>query len=308
MSKPTITQSQKRFQESVGQLFSQTETNSSSKCVFIKSSTDTGVIRNGGRNGARFAPQSFLSTFKKFSMTQDLKQWSFLEVEVSNQDAEEVNFHLSQIKEAERISQIFKSNPSAKICHLGGGHDHIYPLLKGISADYSNVIVINIDAHADTRTDENFHSGTPFRQFAEEFSGHFQLYQIGLHPFANSLSTLTPFNKSETQILWRRDISAESLARFFASIAAQVKPKTLVVFSIDADAMNAAEVPGVSAVNPAGLTSAELMLCWTSYSKLPLQHSPIMGIYELNPMYDTLASISMRAMGSFVFETFLEKR
>ncbi|MFP5387174.1 MAG: hypothetical protein ACLGHN_13935, partial [Bacteriovoracia bacterium] len=69
MTKPSNSQSLKRFQESLGHLFS--SDTGKKKCLILKSSSDIGVIRNGGRNGARFAPQSFLSTFKKFSQCEE---------------------------------------------------------------------------------------------------------------------------------------------------------------------------------------------------------------------------------------------
>ncbi len=304
MTKPPISQSQKRFQESVGALFSKSDASDGAQCLFLKSSTDIGVIRNGGRNGARFAPQSFLSTFKKFSQNKTLSELAFYDFEVANHDEEATDFHLAQKKEAERISAILKSRPSSRICHLGGGHDHIYPLLTAVSKTFEKVIVINIDAHADTRTDEEFHSGTPFRQFANEFSGEFHLFQIGLHPFANSFSTLSPLNKAQGKTLWKKEMNKESVEQFFAHIKKVMTPKTLVIFSLDADALVGSEVPGVSAVNPGGLTRTELLEVWECYRKLPLEHLPVMGIYELNPLYDTLSSFSMRTIASFVFESF----
>ena len=300
MTNPSPTQSQKRFQESLAPLF---EKNSSEKqCIFLKSSSDVGVIRNGGRNGARFAPQSFLSTFRKFSQTETLKAYSFKDIEVSRIDEEKEDFHKAQAEEAKRISDVLAQYPKAKICHIGGGHDHVYPLLKALSPRFQKVIVINIDAHADTRTDENFHSGTPFRQFSNEFEGEFHIFQIGLHPFANSFSTISPLPKGVTEAIWRKDVSVKSLMDMFLKIEKLVDEKSAVIFSLDADAITGFEVPGVSAVNPDGLSKKELSEIWELYAKLPLKHAPILGIYELNPLYDSLASLSMRTLGSFVFE------
>lgn len=300
MTKPEITQSQKRFQESVGALFNENRPTS----LFIKSSTDMGVIRNGGRNGARFAPRSFLSTFKKFSQDLNLKEQSFLEFEVGDEAHEKQNFHEAQLAEATRIEKILKDHPGSKVCHIGGGHDHIYPLLRAYSQQYKKIVVLNIDAHADTRTDTEFHSGTPFRQFSEEYSGEFHIFQIGLHPFANSFSTLSPLSKGKSVELWRKDLTAENLNKLFKQVSDVTDDKTLVVFSLDADALNGFEVPGVSAVNPAGISRAELLDLWKRYVGLKLSHAPVLGVYELNPLYDSLAAISMRNMASFVFEGF----
>ncbi len=304
MTKPSITQSQKRFQESVGALFSKADRIPKNTCLFLKSSSDIGVMRNGGRNGARFAPQSFISTFKKFAQNQTMNELAFFDIEVSSVEEEEFNFHEAQLNESLRIEAAMKDHPGSKVIHIGGGHDHVYPLLKASSAKYKNVVVINIDAHADTRTDEHFHSGTPFRQFANEFQGQFHLFQIGLHPFANSFSTLTGLEKGKMEVLWMKDVNEANISSLFKKIAAVVNDETLVVFSIDADALSGNEVPGVSAVNPAGLTRAQLLSIWAHYSALKKNHLPVMGIYELNPVYDSLASVSMRTMASFVFETF----
>lgn len=301
MPKPEISQSQKRFQESLGALFSIEAQKSDHSCLFLKSSSDQGVIRNGGRNGARFAPQSFLSTFKKFSQTQELKKYHFVELEVSDEDRERSDFHLSQAEETTKILRAIEKHQNAFLCHIGGGHDHIFPLLSALGKKFDEIIVINIDAHADTRTDLNFHSGTPFRQFANNYVGKFHLFQIGLHSFANTESTLSPLEKGKETILWSHELSAENLKNLFKTIEKEVSPKTAVVFSLDCDALSGATVPGVSAVNPSGVTQAELKIIWDFYRALPLSHSPILGIYELNPLYDTLASLSMRTIGSFVF-------
>jgi formiminoglutamase len=262
-----------------------------------------GVERNGGRNGARFAPKSFLSYFKKLNLTPTTAQHFFQEVEVASEALERIDFQLAQHEESQQISQILKKWP-VPFCHIGGGHDHIYSLLKALSLQTKKIIVINVDAHADTRTDEDFHSGTPFRQFSQEYQGDFHLFQIGLHPFANSASTLTPLSKGKMHLFWRKDLSnSEKLTTFFAHISQLIDPDTKVIFSLDADAMTGSEVPGVSAVNGEGLTRAELSLLWSFYQKLPLPHSSILGIYELNPLYDSLSMQSMRVLGSFVFET-----
>lgn len=304
MTNPSYTQSQKRFQESIAPLF-RPGTSSSKKCLILKSSSDVGVIRNGGRNGARFAPQSFLSTFKKFAANTIVRDYSFEDFEVANPDEERQDFHSAQLKQSERIKKILneQKDNNARIVHLGGGHDHIYPLLSALGSGYQKIIVINVDAHADTRTDEQFHSGTPFRQFAKDYQGSLLLYQVGLHPFTNTFSTLSPLERGYTEILWKKNLNEENINNLFEKIKTEMDDTTAVIFSLDADALAGHEVPGVSAVNPDGLTKNELLKLWRGYQELTLKHGTILGIYELNPVYDTLAGISMRTTGSFFFET-----
>jgi formiminoglutamase len=303
MTKPSNSQSQKRFQESIAALFSKSGDSNQNSCLFLKSSSDIGVIRNGGRNGARFAPQSLLSFFKKLAINKTMSKFVFIDEEVSNSTEEEADFHSAQDKEAQRIAHQLKTYPSSRICHIGGGHDHVYPLLIALARNHKKIIVVNIDAHADTRVDEHFHSGTPFRQFAQNFEGDFHLYQIGLHPFANSSSTLSPLGKGQSEILWKNNLNSSSLSDFFKRIEANVDESTLVLFSLDADALDGSVIPAVSAVNPNGLSRSELSDIWKLYSSLPFNHPPVMGIYELNPIYDTLSGLSMRTIASFLYET-----
>lgn len=305
MTKIPHTQSQKRFSESIGARFLlPTDHTTQDSLLFLKSSSDEGVIRNGGRNGARFAPQSFLSVFKKLSLDDGSRGYTFHEVEVASSWEESEDFSLAQDKEAKRIDEALKAHPHSRICHLGGGHDHVYPLAMALSQSFTKVVIINLDAHADTRTDASPHSGTPFRQFSQNFPGEFHLFQVGLHPFANSESTLQKLEKGQMSILWRRELdNDEKYEAFFGAIHKVVDEKTLVIFSIDADALDGSIVPGVSAVNAYGLKREHLLRLWQDYRKLGFLHTPVMGIYELNPVFDTLSMMSMRTLASFVYES-----
>jgi formiminoglutamase len=297
MMKDINTQSQKRASEALGCLFG---TKAKKKFVFLKSSSDEGVIRNGGRNGARFAPQSLLSTFKKLNRLDSHSDICFEELEVSDSDLEKKDFPSSQLAESQKIATHLSATHPSWLCHLGGGHDHIYPLLTALGKTHKKILVLNIDAHADTRTDDAASSGTPFRQFAEEFEGTFHLVQIGLHPFANSISTLSPLKKGEMKIIWKKDVS--ELKKSLEALKLLVDKDTLVIFSLDADALKGEQVPGVSAVNGDGLSLDDLEKIWEFYRAL-VPHHPIIGIYELNPVYDSLSSLSMRSLSGFLYKT-----
>lgn len=300
MTKPLNTQSEKRKTESLSSRFGSTE---GKRVVFLTSSSDAGVVRNGGRNGARFAPKSLLSFFRKLALDTKASELSFTESEVSSQEEELKDFNEAQKKESQRIAGIMQADPKARIIHIGGGHDHIYPLLKTFSHK-KRVIVLNLDAHADTRTDDEAHSGTPFRQFAHEYAGDFHLFQLGLHVFANSQSTLSELPKGKMHVLWRKDMMEEAKwAAFFEEMKSLIDSDTAVIFSLDADAMAGELVPGVSAVNGLGLKTNELFQAWQMYRALPLPHEPVLGIYELNPVFDTLSGMSMRFMSNFIWIT-----
>lgn len=305
MTKPSPTQSQKRLEESLAPLFE--KENAKRELLVLKSSSDVGVMRNGGRNGAKWAPQSLLSVLRRMTQDQSWSRTALKEREVANVTEEIEDFTEAQLRQSDRIRELL-GQTKGPILHLGGGHDHIYPLLRALGTRHSRIIVLNVDAHADTRTDDQPHSGTPFRQFAQEYSGDFHLFQAGLHPFANSFSTLTPLPKGSMQILWKNELKDDLKRRaFFAALKTLVTPKTAVVFSLDADAVDGSEVPGVSAVNGDGLALAELEQLWMEYRGLiGADSAPIMGLYELNPVYDSVSQLSMRKMAAFLFGSLRE--
>lgn len=303
MSKNDLTQSQKRFSESLAQQFTENSTNQQNieNILFLKSSSDIGVMRNFGRNGAKYAPKALLNILKKFTLTPRLKTFQFSELEVSNESLETENFSQSQNIEAQNIESILKNNPHKALYHIGGGHDHIYPLLKSYEALGSReIIVINIDAHADTRIDDIHHSGTPFRQFDNEFQGIFKLYQIGLNRFANSFSTLSPLENGVMKVLWKDQLEDWNLVeRFFQEI--NPSKEAVIIFSLDADCLSGFEVPSVSAVNPSGISLSFLEKLFLLYLGILKNKSPIVGIYELNPTFDTNSSLGLRTIGAFIF-------
>lgn len=299
MTKPTNTQSEKRKSESLASRFSEKASKNENDVIFMKSSSDEGVIRNGGRNGARFAPQSLLSFFKKFNLNSKLAPKNFLELEVSDSALERKDFNEAQAVETGKIQKILAAYSQATVFHLGGGHDHVYPLLSALGKKHQDIIVINIDAHADTRADDESHSGNPFRKFSDSFNGKFHLVQVGLHPFANSMSTMAPLKQGKMSVIWKDEISKEKLS---ALITKEIKPDTFVLFSLDADALCGHLVPGVSAVNGDGLNLDELKMIREFYSELTLSHRPLVGIYELNPVYDTLSALSMRTMAGLLYD------
>lgn len=298
MTKIPNSQSQKRFLESIGSLFDSLETNKHD-VIFLCSPSDVGVERNGGRNGARLAPQSLISQFKKLSINNHWKDRKIISIQVSDEKLERSDFNQAQRLEAENIQRNLDFTSS--ICHIGGGHDHVLPLLMAVGKTFNKIIVVNIDAHADTRIDDESHSGNPFRKFADLFDGTFELFQIGLQDFANSKSTLTPLPKNKMEVLWRNELANEDALKSFLS-RIQIDPKTALIFSLDCDALSGTEVPGVSAVNGYGLTAQDLRKIWKHFKEIPTEHGPLIGIYELNPVYDSVSMLSMRTISNFIFE------
>ena len=274
---------------------------SEAESLLLKFSSDIGTVRNCGRRGSSFAPTAIINIVKKLALHTS-ESWS--DIEVSDPEMEELSFDQAQTDTMRKLETIFESYPKVKkYIYLGGGHDHIYPALKAINSSRKKIVVINIDAHLDTRTDTFHHSGTPFRQFAHHHIGEFKLLQIGIHDFANTRSSMSELPDTKEVVATFEDICR--LTNNFTQnrkVLERMIPyesDALYFFSLDADALDSGIMEGVSAVNHRGLPQlfVEEILVY-ALDVLKTRH---FGFYEYNPIYDNLSQKGARALSSMIY-------
>lgn len=275
---------------------------SNADVLFFKSSSDIGAVRNAGRRGSNFAPEAILNIVKKLALHNE-QTWS--DIEIANVALEEEEFSHAQKEYAITLATAIESYTKArKFIYLGGGHDHIYPALKALNTKHQKIKVINIDAHLDTRVDEFHNSGTPFRQFANEFEGHFELIQLGIHDFANSKSTMNDLGFAREVVATYDDL--KHLTQNFVNnrkLFERMIPydhEALYFFSLDADALDSGIMEGVSAVNHRGLPYhfVEELLAYT----LDVLRTKHFGFYEYNPVYDNLSQKGARTLAGMIYK------
>jgi formiminoglutamase len=275
---------------------------SEANILFFKSSSDIGAIRNFGRRGAGFAPEAILSVVKKLALHNE-HTWS--DIEVAKPELEEEEFSHAQSEYTKVLATAFESFPKVKkFIYLGGGHDHVYPLLKALNKKHKKIKVINIDAHLDTRIDEFHNSGTPFRQFANEFEGQFELIQLGIHDFANTKSTMNELGKAREVVATYDDLKLLTLnftnnRKLFERMI-PYDHEALYLFSLDADALESGIMEGVSAVNHRGLPYhfVEELLTYA----LDVLRAKHFGFYEYNPVYDNLSQKGARTLAGLIYK------
>lgn len=283
-------------------LISNKTTPQNADTFFLKFSSDRGTILNSGRRGSCYAPEAILAVVKKLA-SHNLLKWS--EVEIVDRALEEKDLALAQKYSCQKIETLLKEHPRAeKFISLGGGHDHVYPVLKALNHFSKKLIIINIDAHLDTRTDEAPNSGTPFRQIARDFDGELEIVQIGIHDFANSISTMSNLPKGKEIVATYEDVRYGTKdffesEKFFKRIL-PLDENALYFFSLDADALEAGIMEGVSAVNHRGLpyNFVEDLLIY-SIDTLRCRH---FGFYEYNPVYDNLSQKGARALAALIYQ------
>ena len=295
-----------RNTESLSPLFEEHSKENKNKIPILMAPSDIGVRRNFGRNGARFAPKSIIHQFKK--LNNHLEDVFFKINVVSSMKLERNDFLSAQIEESKSISKQIKNKETKKCSHIGGGHDHVYPLLKALETrdDIDHIICLNIDAHCDTRVDTSPHSGTPFRNFDENKTKGFTIIQFGIQEFANSKSTRTALKNSKEYHISIQEAASKTrqftqdfdLSDYFKDVNFR---RTSFLFSLDLDALDGGFMAGVSAVNPMGIAPHFINKLLKQIKKIPFETTTL-GLYELNPVYDGPSNLGAKYCAQLMFD------
>lgn len=298
-----------RNADKIAQIINNEKVSKSSFLIFC-SPTDIGVRRNGGRNGSRFGPKGILNVFKNLISTKLLNSKNICIIETTNQKDEVQNFELAQAQSSKVILENLELNNEKKNIHLGGGHDHAFPLLKAIdeSKDTDNILIVNIDAHCDTRVDSIHHSGTPFRNFDTIAKKPTHLIQYGLHPFANSESTLSSLDKCSVENYFLKTIKDKTkdftqlAPKLYGNCPFEITDRTAIFFSLDCDALSGETMKAVSAVNPNGIPLDHVRLLLSEVMTKFEGNKIFLGIYEYNPVYDDQSQLGSRSISNLIYQ------
>ena len=274
----------------------------SANCHWISSASDWGVVHNYGRRGAAHAPSAIKAAY--FKQAKRSSKWKYFIWEVSRQDDEELNFARAQEQECLRIQNILQKFPKHPIVHLGGGHDHAYPLIKALleTRPEQHLHVINIDAHLDTRADEHPHSGTPFRQLLELYHQRLRISQVGILPSANADSNYQNLTR-EMDIYTMEELQQDDIYQW-ACKHLQKQNGEIQFLSLDCDALCSQVMEAVSAVNGQGLSMQAVQAMFRFYRDHNSPDEWLIGIYEMNPLYDNLSQKGAKAVSTLLYDTF----
>lgn len=263
---------------------------------------DTGVRLNKGRAGARFAPKTVLNTFKRLNSHNGIK---YCHKETCADNQVDLN-NLQKSIYSKNSDHLKELQPGSKVIHIGGGHDHVYPLLKSLQEVFnSKIVILNIDAHMDTRVHTIKNSGTPFRNFDDELNVEATLIQYGIQNITNSKSTLSPLKNIKQSIRHMEEIfkATDHLSKIDLSLISEIEKlldkDTVFLISLDCDAIAGDSFKGVSAVNPYGFAPDYILELIKRLNTLPSK-TTCLGIYEYNPVYDDLSNFGARYLAKMI--------
>jgi formiminoglutamase len=250
---------------------------------------DEGVRRNHGRPGAAEAPQAIRQQLWRLTPWDGEK-----DVDLTAKpplDAGNVrlggDLEASQQALAEVVGAVLQTGAVPIV--LGGGHETAFGHYLGYVAAKRPVRIINLDAHLDVRpcTDGEGHSGSPFRQALEHppqpLPGA-RYVCLGAQPHCVSRAHWQYVTERGGVVRWRSAVEAYLEDEFLRHVRQLGDAGCPVYVSLDADVVQAADVPGVSAPNSFGLFGRQLYPLARLAGSLPQVAS--FDLVEINPRYD----------------------
>ena len=283
-----------------------TPSNKESQKIILQSPFDFGVIRNGGRRGTKYAPEAILASLYKLTNIEDYSISLKPPLYPPEKDLLS-EFDYFQNIEMEHFKKCIIQSPESLV-HLGGGHDHIYPLLLSLLSrlfqSSKKIVILNIDAHLDTRNDSINHSGTPFRQIHHHLnknSKDFVIYQYGIHTYANHETSFEDMENMKV-IYYENSIQG----KLSENLKKHQEAGDFLFLSLDCDGLDGSFMSAVSAPNHNGLSKQEFNIilenCLDYWSSTGTPR--LYGIYEYNPLYDDNAGTSARYLASTIHRFF----
>jgi formiminoglutamase len=250
---------------------------------------DEGVRRNHGRPGAAAAPGAvrrwlYRLTPHDASTDADLAGLGVLDLGdvLASGDLE-----ASQQILGEAVAAILAAGAIPIV--LGGGHETAYGHYLGYVLAGRDAAILNLDAHLDVRPrlDEHGHSGSPFRQAREHPTRPLRPDRyvcLGAQPFSVSAEHLRYVREGGGVVHWCPEVRGQLGVVFHRACERLSAAGCSVYVTVDADVVCQADVPGVSAPNPLGLSGDEVAACAALAGACPAVSS--FDLVEINPALD----------------------
>ncbi|MEW6421824.1 MAG: arginase family protein [Deinococcota bacterium] len=136
---------------------------------------------------------------------------------------------------------------------LGGDHSVTYPLLRAFH-DQPDLHVIQLDAHldfTDTRNDTRYSNSSPFRRAAEDLPNLVHITTLGLRGLRHDPEAVAAARARGHTLVPMEEVEAR-----LGEVVTALPSGSPVYFSVDADALDPAVLPGTSSPEPDGFSYA----------------------------------------------------
>lgn len=200
---------------------------------------DEGVRLNGGRVGAREGPKAFRAALAHYGSAGSVGLTGAPAIVDCGDVVPAETLAATHNRVTEATAAIVEQGLLP--VGIGGGHDLTFPLVRGVAQSIGPLTGLYFDAHLDVRTEDG--SGMPFRRLVEVGCAE-SLVCLGFNPLVNT----------EDHLDWYTSHGG----RVESFVASDWPGAERRFVSMDLDAVDGSFAPGVSAVNPCGLSSAEI--------------------------------------------------
>lgn len=231
---------------------------------------DTGVSLNNGRPGAAQGPGAFRAALARFGNPFDAAHDSPLttrffdagDIICSDHSDSETRLHHNHDRASEAIEAL--QTAGFVTVGIGGGHDGTFAFARGLARhllqnNHNNpaarIAGINLDPHLDVR--ETTGSGMPFRQLIEQsLLDPARFVELGSGRFNNSRAHIDYLSSRNSHPVTIDRLLADPACAIDHAFDTAFDSGTPGFVTIDLDAIDGCFAPGVSAVNPMGVTPA----------------------------------------------------
>lgn len=243
---------------------------------------DTGVAMNGGRIGAREGPNALRAALARYGAAipmaeapgADRPETPYPHVFDAGNIIPSDDIHETHARVTEAVGAIL--DLGLLPVGIGGGHDLTFPFVRAVAGRFSPMSGVYLDAHLDVRAEVG--SGMPFRRLLEE-CGVRGLTCIGADPLANTREHYEWFASHGGRLA-----EAQEAPPYAKAGGGGARAGEHCFVSLDLDVLDAAHAPGVSAMNPCGLTPQQVARHVHAAGRSPLVRC--FDVMELCPAHD----------------------
>lgn len=217
--------------------------------------SDAGVRRNGGRPGAAEGPTAIRQMLANLAWHHDAV------VDAGDVVVAGDALEAAQAEYGQLLHRLLAAG--ARPIGLGGGHEIAYASWQGLAADLAGrsavaprVGILNLDAHLDLRVAPRPHSGTPFRDIAQDCERRGWRFDYACFGVAEAANTAALYAEAAQRGVWVEhdvDVTMDRLPSLLARVADWLEPLDAVYLTVCLDAFPAATAPGVSAPSALGI-------------------------------------------------------
>ncbi len=249
---------------------------------------DEGVRRNSGRVGARKGPSAIRKYLSNLAVHFDADCLAVFDA--GDVICQGQNMEAAQDMLAGKVQRLLENGYQPIV--LGGGHEVAFGHFLGIH-EYAKpqgekIGVINVDAHFDLRRYDGLgSSGTPFLQISElleKENKSLKYLVLGINETANTRALFDTADRLKVQYVTAEVLNESSIEFTQTCIDAFIACCETIYLTIDMDAFNASEAPGVSAPAPYGVRLDKTL----QLIKYVIQSKKVLSIdfAETNPELD----------------------